>query len=105
VFCRVPTTSNRHYTARGSQICHPRADDKRLSVDDDPPVVSELLVIGFSHKSATLEVRERLALPLARASEFMRDGRGAGDIHEAVVLSTCNRTELYQRSLRRPPDR
>jgi glutamyl-tRNA reductase len=57
--------------------------------------MSELLTIGMSHKTAPVEVRERLALPEARAAEFLRDLRGASDVHEAVAISTCNRTELY----------
>jgi glutamyl-tRNA reductase len=57
--------------------------------------VSELLALGVSYKTAPVEVRERLALPEARAVEFVRDLRGTADIHEAVALSTCNRTELY----------
>jgi glutamyl-tRNA reductase len=57
--------------------------------------VSELLVIGVSHKTAPVEVRERLALPEARAVEFIRDLRGSAQVQEAVALSTCNRTELY----------
>ena len=57
--------------------------------------MSELLAIGVSHKTAPVEVRERLALPDARAAEFLRDLRGSGDVQEAVAISTCNRTELY----------
>ncbi len=57
--------------------------------------MSELLAIGVSHKTAPVEIRERLALPEARASGFMRDLRGAAEVHETVVVSTCNRTELY----------
>jgi glutamyl-tRNA reductase len=57
--------------------------------------MSELLAIGVSHKTAPVEVRERLALPEARATEFLRDLRGVADVHEAVAISTCNRTELY----------
>ena len=57
--------------------------------------MSELLAIGISHKTAPIEVRERLALPEQRAYEFLRDLRGAADVHEAVAISTCNRTELY----------
>jgi glutamyl-tRNA reductase len=57
--------------------------------------MSELLAIGVSHKTAPVEVRERLALPEAQAPEFLRDLRGAADVHEAVAISTCNRTELY----------
>jgi glutamyl-tRNA reductase len=57
--------------------------------------VSELLTIGVSHKTAPVAVRERLALPEARATEFLRDLRGGAEVHEAVAMSTCNRTELY----------
>lgn len=57
--------------------------------------MSELLALGVSHKTAPVEVRERLALPEQRAYEFVRDLRGAATVHEAVAISTCNRTELY----------
>ena len=57
--------------------------------------MSELLGIGISHKTAPVEIRERLALPDGRAADFVRDLRGTADIHEAVAISTCNRTELY----------
>ena len=57
--------------------------------------MSELLAIGISHKTAPVEVRERLALPDARANDFIRDLLGTADVHEAVTISTCNRTELY----------
>jgi glutamyl-tRNA reductase len=57
--------------------------------------MSELLAIGVSHKTAPVEVRERLALPDGRAGDFVRDLRGSGDVQEAVAISTCNRTELY----------
>jgi glutamyl-tRNA reductase len=57
--------------------------------------VSELLTVGISFKTAPVEVRERLALPEARAAEFMRELRGATDVYEAVAVSTCNRMELY----------
>jgi glutamyl-tRNA reductase len=57
--------------------------------------MSELLAIGVSHKTAPVEVRERVALTDAQAAEFLRDLRGTADVHEAVAISTCNRTELY----------
>ncbi len=57
--------------------------------------MSELLAIGVSHKTAPVEVRERLALTEARAVEFVRDLHGVPEVLEAVALSTCNRTELY----------
>ncbi|MGI9184034.1 MAG: glutamyl-tRNA reductase [Solirubrobacteraceae bacterium] len=57
--------------------------------------MSELLAIGVSYKTAPVEVRERLALLDSRVAEFLRDLRGATDVHEAVAVSTCNRTEVY----------
>ena len=53
--------------------------------------MNELLVLGASHKTAPLAVRERLALLDGQVEPFLRSLRRA----EAVVLSTCNRTELY----------
>jgi glutamyl-tRNA reductase len=53
----------------------------------------ELTLVGVSHHSAPLEVRERVALAPEQATELARSL--AGDDGEAVCLSTCNRTELY----------
>ena len=57
--------------------------------------MSELLLLGTSHKTAPLAVRERVALPDGRAERFLRELAEHPEIREAVVLSTCNRTELY----------
>ena len=52
-----------------------------------------LVLVGISHRVAPVEVRELLALTLARSGEAARELAGGGG--EAVCLSTCNRTELY----------
>jgi glutamyl-tRNA reductase len=57
--------------------------------------VSQLLAIGVSHKTATVGVRERLAMPDRRATEFLSGLQGSADVQEVVAISTCNRTELY----------
>jgi glutamyl-tRNA reductase len=57
--------------------------------------MSELLAIGISHKTAPVELRERVALPEGRAASVLRELISTEGIHEAVALSTCNRTELY----------
>src|SRR5215216_850888 len=57
--------------------------------------MTELLLLGTSHKTAPLAVRERVALPEGRAEKFLRELAAHPEIREAVVLSTCNRTELY----------
>ena len=55
----------------------------------------ELLALGVSHKTAPLELRERLALTEGRATTVLAELTGHEEIHEAVAISTCNRTELY----------
>jgi glutamyl-tRNA reductase len=54
-----------------------------------------LLALGVSHKTAPLPVREKLALPEGRAVSVLRELVGHSDVHEAVAISTCNRTEVY----------
>jgi glutamyl-tRNA reductase len=57
--------------------------------------VSELLLLGVSHKTAPVALRERLALTNTEAERFLRDVVGLPDVREAVAISTCNRTEFY----------
>ncbi|HNG57987.1 MAG TPA: glutamyl-tRNA reductase, partial [Solirubrobacterales bacterium] len=57
--------------------------------------MSEVLALGLSHKTAPLELRERLALPEGRAARLMAELTDSGDASEATVISTCNRTEIY----------
>ena len=57
--------------------------------------MSELLALGVSHKTAPLDLRERLSLTEGRAVGALRELTAADGIHEAAALSTCNRTELY----------
>ncbi len=54
-----------------------------------------LLALGVSHKTAPVALRERLALPEGRAARILGDLTTRPEIHEAVAISTCNRTELY----------
>jgi glutamyl-tRNA reductase len=56
----------------------------------------KLALAGVSHHTASLELRERVAINLEAASALARRlAHGGGNAQEAVVLSTCNRTELY----------
>ena len=55
----------------------------------------ELFLLGLSHKSAPLEVRERLALPADELKDALQELRRADGVHEALVVSTCNRVEVY----------
>ncbi len=57
--------------------------------------MNELLALGISHKTAPVELRERLAFTATAAVEFAGQALDTAEVREAVVLSTCNRTELY----------
>jgi len=53
------------------------------------------VVLGISHKTSPLEPRERLALPCDDTVLLARKLLDCETVTEAVVLSTCNRTEVY----------
>jgi glutamyl-tRNA reductase len=57
--------------------------------------LSELLALGVSHKTAPLDLRERLSLTEGRSVAALRELTEAETIIEAAAISTCNRTELY----------
>jgi glutamyl-tRNA reductase len=57
--------------------------------------MSELLALGISHKTAPVALRERLAFSEEQAGQFAAEATATPDVREAVVISTCNRTEVY----------
>ena len=57
--------------------------------------MSDILLLGISHKTAPVDLRERVAMPYGQASTFLGQLTESEHIQEAIVLSTCNRTELY----------
>jgi glutamyl-tRNA reductase len=57
--------------------------------------MSELLALGVSHKTAPLDLRERLSLTETNAAGALGELTSSEGIHEAAAISTCNRTELY----------
>lgn len=54
-----------------------------------------LLVIGLSHRSAPVSVLERTVLTGDSAAKLLQDALAAEPVAETVLLSTCNRIELY----------
>ncbi len=52
-----------------------------------------LFAFGLNHKTAPVEIREKLYLHEAEIPSFLRSVRGK--LSECVILSTCNRTEIY----------
>ena len=57
-------------------------------------MTAELITLGISHKTATVQLRERLALTQSAVTGFLQEVAAHPEVHEAVVISTCNRTEL-----------
>ncbi|MBC8546914.1 glutamyl-tRNA reductase [Clostridiaceae bacterium NSJ-31] len=55
----------------------------------------DLLVIGISYKTAPLEIREKLSVCSAQCPQRLAQIIGQSGAREGVLLSTCNRTEVY----------
>ena len=67
-----------------------KKDKKRRTGSHGKPIV-----IGLSHKTATVEVREKLSIPEAQWNEAAAALVGYETVQEAAILSTCNRFEVY----------
>ena len=57
-----------------------------------------LLTLGLNHRTAPLSVRERLAFHTEELRRALTDLASSGQVYEAAILSTCNRTEIYCQS-------
>ena len=55
----------------------------------------EIVLIGLNHRTASVELRERVAFSPEQAREAAEQLRSRGILEESLVLSTCNRSELY----------
>ena len=54
-----------------------------------------MIVVGLNHRTVPLELLERMTVPAERLPKALADLVSRENITEAVVLSTCNRTEIY----------
>jgi glutamyl-tRNA reductase len=54
-----------------------------------------LLAFGINHKTAPVDIRERVAFAPGQLAEALRDLVSRARVQEAAIVSTCNRTELY----------
>lgn len=55
----------------------------------------QLVVLGLNHKTVSVEVRERFAISVDSINKGLHHLDDYDGIDEAVILSTCNRTEIY----------
>jgi glutamyl-tRNA reductase len=83
--------ASRHYSAAlvlpGSLPDNPAEFRSRL--------IMSLLVLGLNHRTAPIEVRERIVFDAERLQRALAALAALPGIAEALVVSTCNRTELY----------
>ena len=54
-----------------------------------------IIVVGINHKTAPVEIRERLTFDPSQLGDAMGQLQEKKSILENVILSTCNRTEIY----------
>ncbi|MBM3888165.1 MAG: glutamyl-tRNA reductase, partial [Verrucomicrobia bacterium] len=54
-----------------------------------------IVVVGLNHRSAPVDVRERLAFTPAKLDFALTALRGVPGLAEGVIVSTCNRVEIY----------
>ncbi|HCV03849.1 MAG TPA: glutamyl-tRNA reductase, partial [Pseudoalteromonas sp.] len=54
-----------------------------------------IVALGINHKTASVELREKVAFSPEQMSEALQQLSGHAHFNEAVIVSTCNRTEIY----------
>jgi glutamyl-tRNA reductase len=55
----------------------------------------EIVLVGLNHRTAPVEVRERVSFTAEQSRQAAEELRSRGILQETLVLSTCNRSEIY----------
>ncbi|HLZ49481.1 MAG TPA: glutamyl-tRNA reductase [Candidatus Acidoferrum sp.] len=55
----------------------------------------EIVLVGLNHRTAPVEVRERVSFTAEQSRRAAEELRARGILEETLVLSTCNRSEIY----------
>jgi len=55
----------------------------------------QVLTLGLNHKTASIDIREQLSFNAEQIPQTLADLIDQTEVQEAILLSTCNRTELY----------
>ena len=58
-----------------------------------------ITAIGISHKTAPIDIREKFYLDETRRRLLLSELKNNPAVVEAIVLSTCNRTEVYAHTI------
>jgi len=54
-----------------------------------------LLTLGINHQTAPVEIREKITFAPEQMDQALQQAKGLKGVNETVIVSTCNRTELY----------
>ena len=54
-----------------------------------------LLSLGINHQTAPVDIREKIAFSAEQLTDALNELQGFSAINESVIVSTCNRTEIY----------
>ncbi len=57
--------------------------------------MTEIVVVGINHKTAPVELREKLSFTESQLTRSLAYFKGSAEVDESAVLTTCNRTEIY----------
>lgn len=55
----------------------------------------QIILVGINHKTAPVELREKLSFPEGKLGSSLLELNSKNSIRESLILSTCNRTEIY----------
>src|SRR5713101_7937833 len=91
VMARTPRRLSRCWRRGGSGH---RLVGELLQYDSRVRPIMKLHLIGVNHKTAPVEVRERLAIPDSHLPEAVRRLAEHPGVDEGLILSTCNRVEV-----------
>ncbi|MBS3887343.1 MAG: glutamyl-tRNA reductase [Dethiobacter sp.] len=57
--------------------------------------MTEIMIMGINHKTAPVELREKLSFTESQLTRSLAFCKASCEISEAIILTTCNRTEIY----------
>lgn len=66
-----------------------------MSLNISDTIIPNLITLGINHKTAPLDLRERVAFTPQSLPEALLSLHKIENVNEAAIVSTCNRTELY----------
>ncbi len=59
-----------------------------------PDLDMEIILLGLNHKTAAVEIREKVCLAQEQVKDFLGQVVGLSGVQEGMILSTCNRMEI-----------